>query len=87
MSRFETNHVTLILALLGILLCTFEPKRKKKRKTSYMAFERQTSDGRQIEHLRNGRDEGTYTFLTTMYHGISSMRSLERSRNKDGVGG
>lgn len=49
-----------------------------------MAFERQTSDGRQIEHLRNGGDEGTYTFLTTMYHGISSMRSLERSRNKDG---
>lgn len=52
-----------------------------------MAFERQTSDGRQIEHLRNGGDEGTYTFLTTMYHGISSMRSLERSGNKDGEGG
>lgn len=29
MSRFKTNHVTLILALLGILLCTFEPKKKK----------------------------------------------------------
>lgn len=54
-----------------------------------MTFERRESNGKQIaEHLRNRRrrirkkKEATYTFLTTMYHGISSMRSLERNRKK-----
>ena len=50
-----------------------------------MTFERRISNRKQIaKHLRNGvkKKKTTYTFLTTMYHGISSMRSLERNRKE-----
>lgn len=78
----------LILALLGILLHAVE---QKKQETWYMTFERQISERKQIAYTRETgkkKKKATYTFLTTMYHGISSMRSLERNRKeKTGDGG
>lgn len=65
--------VALILALSRILLHTVE------QKTSDVTFERQISN----RQKNRNKKKGTYTFLRTTYHGISSTRSLERNGGKD----
>lgn len=80
-SQQTSPEWVLIFAFLGILLLTAEQKNGEPR-TWRLRDKYLTGNKHLGTHEK--RKKKTHTFLTTMYHGISSTRSLQRNREKDG---